>query len=479
MLETIGYFKASNTNASDRFGWSVALSADGNTLAVGATGEDSAATGIDGDQGNNSINTGAVYVYTRSGSTWLQQAYVKASNTTIGGFFGWDVALSADGDTLAVGAYREASAATGIDGDQADTTAPGAGAVYVYTRSGSTWSQQAYVKASNTDAFDEFGSSVALSADGNTLAVGARSEDSAATGIDGNQADNSATDAGAVYVFTRSGVTWSQQAYVKASNTGANDFLGELGAVALSADGNTLAVGAPTETSAATGINGNEADNSTVEAGAVYVFTRSGTTWSQQAYVKASNTGAGDRFGASVALSADGNTLAAGALWEDSAATGINGNQADNSAPNAGAVYVFTRSGTTWSQQAYVKASNTGAFDSFNRVALTAGGNTLAVGAPGEASAATGINGNQFDNSAPNAGAVYVFTRSGTTWSQQEYVKASNTEASDLFSSFGVALSADGNTLAVPAYVEDSAATGINGDQADNSADEAGAVYLY
>ncbi len=134
--------------------------------------------------------------------------------------FGSSVALSADGSTLAVGAPDEASAATGIGGNQADNSAPGAGAVYVFTRSGTAWSQQAYVKASNTDADDRFGDSVALSADGSTLAVGAVVEASAATGIGGNQADNSAQDAGAVYVFTRSGTTWSQQAYVKASNTG-------------------------------------------------------------------------------------------------------------------------------------------------------------------------------------------------------------------------------------------------------------------
>ena len=223
-----------------------------------------------------------------------------------------------------MGAYGEASAATGINGNQADNSARYAGAVYVYTRSGTNWSQQAYIKASNTDANDRFGSSIALSADGSTLAVGASEEASAATGINGNQADNSASSAGAVYVYTRSGTSWSQQAYIKASNTNAYDSFGST--IALSGDGSTLAVGA---------------DNSALGAGAVYVYTRSGTSWSQQAYIKASNTNAGDNFGYSVALSGDGSTLAVGASEEDSAATGINGNQADNSAPIAGAVYVY------------------------------------------------------------------------------------------------------------------------------------------
>jgi hypothetical protein len=133
-------------------------------------------------------------------------------------------------------------------------------------------------------------------------------------------------------------------------------------------------------------------------------------------YFKASNTGAGDRFGNSVALSADGGTLAVAAHSEGSNATGINGNEADNSAIWAGAVYVFIRTGSTWSLQAYVKASNTGADDRFGAsVALSSDGNMLAVGANGEASNATGINGNEADNSASDAGAVYVFTRTGST----------------------------------------------------------------
>ena len=88
-------------------------------------------------------------------------------------------------------------------------------------RSGTTWSQQAYLKASNTEVGDGFGFSVAIS--GDTVVVGAHEEDSNATGVNGDQADNSAADSGAAYVFTRSGATWSQQAYLKASNTGAGD----------------------------------------------------------------------------------------------------------------------------------------------------------------------------------------------------------------------------------------------------------------
>ncbi len=454
------YIKASNVSANHRFGVSVALSADGSTLAVGA------------DLGDI---VGTVYVFTHNGATWSQQALIKASNAGESDYFGSSIALSANGSTLAVGAYGEDSAATGINGDQNDNSAPTAGAAYVFTRSGTTWSQQAYVKSSNAATEDWFGSKVTLSADGSTLAVSAPMEDIV---IDGTNA----ADVGAIYVFTRAGTTWSQQAYAKAFNANMNDHFGN--SLALSPDGSTLAVGAIGEDSDATGIDGDPSRDIISDAGAVYVFTRTGTTWSQQAYVKASNTGdrttgEGDNFGSSVALSHDGSILAVGAYWEDSAATGIGGNQGDNSATDAGAVYMFERSGTTWWQQAYVKASNTGAGDYFGiSVALSADGSALAVGAYAEDSATTGVNGAQTDESAPASGAIYWFTRSGTTWSQQAYVKASNTGPDDLFGQ-GLALSADGSTLAVGAHQEDSAARGIGGAPSDNSAMNAGAVYVF
>ena len=483
LAEAVGYFKASNTGASDRFGTSVALSGDGNTLAVGANAEDSNATGIEGGQANNSASdSGAVYVFVRDGvGGWSQQAYVKASNTGANDRFGGSVALSWDGNTLAVGASAEQSAATGIGGDQTDDSADWAGAVYVFGRDGAgAWSQQAYVKASNTDAGDAFGSSVVLSEDGDTLAVGARGEASAATGIDGDEDDDSVPDSGAVYVFGRDGVgAWSQQAYVKASNPDQDDWFGD--GVALSWDGDTLAVGAPYESSGAPGIDGDQADDSISQAGAVYVFARDEAgAWSQAAYVKASNPGVGDRFGAGVALSEDGSTLAVGALYESSNATGIDGDQANDAAFAAGAVYVFVRDGAdAWSQAAYVKASNTGSLDAFgSRVALSGDGNTLAVAAMREDGDATGLDGDQGSDALADAGAAYVFVRDGaSTWSQAAYVKAPNTDEVDWFGL--VALSGDGNTLAVCASREESNATGVGGNQASNAANDSGAVYLY
>jgi hypothetical protein len=474
--------KASNTETQDGFGGAVAISSDGNTLAVGATGEDSNATGIDGSEGDNTaLDSGAVYVYTRDNTgVWTQQAYVKASNTELGDGFGGAVALSSNGNTLAVGATGEDSSATGIGGTQGDNGALNAGAVYVYTRNAGVWTQQAYVKASNTELGDGFGGAVALSNDGDTLAVGATGEDSNATVIGGTQTNNSALDAGAVYVYTRNAGVWTQQAYVKASNTELGDGFG--GAVALSSDGDTLAVGAAGEDSSATGIAGAQGDNGALEAGVVYVYTRdTNDIWTQQAYVKASNTGAADAFGGAVALSSDGDTLVVGATGEDSNATGIGGAEGDNGALNAGAVYVYTRdTNDIWTQQAYVKASNTESADAFGgAVALSGDGDSLAVGAADEDGSATGIDGAEGDNGALNAGAVYVYTRDTVgVWTQQAYVKASNTESADGFGG-AVAVNSDGDTVAAGATGEDSSATGIGGTQGDNGALNAGATYLY
>ena len=284
---------------------------------------------------------------------------------------------------------------------------------------------------------DQFGVSVAIS--GDTLAVGAQFEDS-----NGNQSDNSAPDTGAVYVFTRTGGVWTQQAYLKASNTEAGDQFG----VAVALAGDTLAVGALAEASEATGINHAGNNNNAPGSGAAYVFTRTGGVWSQQAYVKASN--AGGQFGYSVALA--GDTLAVGAPFEDSNATGVDGDQNNNNAPSSGAVYVFTRTGGD-----LVSASLCQSLEYRCRGPIWGNvdlnGDTLVVGARFEASAASGVNGDQTDNSAPNAGAVYVFTRTAGVWSQQAYLKSSHAEANQNFSG---SHRHRGDVLAVGARLEDS-----------------------
>lgn len=462
LIEAIGYVKASDPSDDSQFGKAVALSADGNTLAVSGK--------IQGP--------GAVYLFTRAATgTWTQQARLQASNPGFDDLFGAALALSDDGHTLAVGAYGEDSAATAFGTDPADNTATDAGSVYVFRRAGTVWTQQAWLKASNTGATDNFGVSVALSADGNFLAVGAQGESSNAVGIDGDQANDSRARAGAVYLFARAGSIWSQQTYLKASNSDLNDGFG--GSVALSADGNTLAVGAPEESSAATGSGGNQSNNSAAYSGAVYVFTRN-VSWSQQAYLKASNTGPSDNFGVGLALSRDGNTLVVGAPGEDSGSTGIDP-VSNETAADSGAVYVFTRSGSSWAQQAWLKAHNPRNPAAFGRsVSLSSDGALLAVGSDKESSADRGVGADGADDTGYEIGAVYVFARTGTTWRQQAYAKPAHNlgTISDRLG-HSVSLSADGNTLAAGAHHERSSATGIGGDQLDTSIRNAGAVLLY
>ncbi len=461
------YLKASNTDANDWFGFSVSVS--GETVVVGAILEASAAAGVNGNQADNGLPaSGAAYVFVRNGGSWSQQAYLKASNPDRDDFFGFDV--DASGDTIVVGAPYESSAAQGVDGDQTNNDAPRSGAAYVFVRNDGVWVQQAYLKASNTDnaiqSGERFGHSVAVS--GQTIVVGAPIEGSGSTGVNGDQSDNSARASGAAYVYVRSAGTWLMQAYLKASNTELGDSFGEV-----AIDGDTIAVGAWFESSNARTVNGNQTDNSAISAGAVYVFVRSGAVWSQQAYLKASNADPGDRFGIDVAVAQD--TILVGADGEAGEPTGVNGNQANNNFTDAGAAYVFVRNTGVWSQQAYLKAPNAEADDRFG-LSVAASGDRAAVGAFSERGGGTGLDADPADHSAFMAGAAYLYRRTAGAWEAQSYVKASNTGVDD---SFGYRVAISGDTLLATAHREASNATGVNGNQADNSADSAGAAYAF
>ena len=517
-LKQSAYLKASNAEAYDHFacgganqghsGNSVALSGDGSTMIVGAPYESGGAAGINGNQNDNSAYaSGAVYVFVRQGDSWVQQAYLKASNAGQSDHFGSSVAVSRDGNTVAVTAHWEASAATGINGNQNDNSISQAGAVYVFTRSGTTWSQQAYIKASNTGRpgegempgdGDQFGYSVAVSGDGNTVAVGAIAEDSAAQTINGDQKDDSQATAGAVYVYARTGTTWAQQAYLKGSHVETGDMFGF--AVALNDDGNTLVASAFDERGSGRGINVAH-DNRANGSGALYVFTRQGGAWKQDAYIKGSKTEATDQLGYSVAISDDGNTIASGAGDEDCLTPGINPPGCDNDSPPlgaaniwVGAAYVFVRTNGTWSEQAFIKANNPRPYNSYGvKLALSGDGNTLAVASYVEDNGGRGIRPPTLQpflvvdyldpwrdkvGTAEESGAVYFYTRTGTTWTQRAYIKGSNTDAGDEFGS-AVALNGDGRILAVGAHNEDGNGRGTNGNLADNSADDSGAVYVF
>ena len=410
------YVKPSNTGDNDKFGSAVSLSADGNVLAIGAPFEDGPA--------DNVTAQGSVYVFERTlNGSWLQRAYLNANNPSAQDLFGTAVALDNSGSLLVIGAPQEQSATTGVnpEGSTTDNTLSSAGAVYVFRKNNSSWMQEAFLKASNTDALDFFGRSIAVSGDGATIAVGAPGEDSQATGVNGDQSNDSALGSGAVYLFTfnlsaGSAVPWNQGPYFKASNTGAGDQFGN--AVSLNDIGTLLAVGAFQEGSSAINVDGDQSNNLSANAGAVYVFTGTPISpflkqWSQTAYLKASNTGSGDEFGYSVKLSGSGDTLLVGAQVEDGNGIGIE--PADNDdASGTGAAYVFSRSAGQWQLPRYIKpiVSEVGseAGEQFGvAVGVDSDGDTLVVGAFGEDSGSVGVNGDSNNNSEVQSGAVYVY----------------------------------------------------------------------
>jgi hypothetical protein len=257
-------------------------------------------------------------VFVRADAAWTLEAYLKAGNTGASDMFGADVAIS--GDTIAAGARLEDSNAMGVNGDQTNDTAQSSGAAYVFARSGTTWSPEAYVKATNTEAFDEFGSSVAI--DGDTLVVGATFEDSA---------DEMVLDSGAAYVYARSGGLWTSQAMLKASNAGGGDIFG----FSVAIDGDAVVVGARLEDGSATTIDGAD-DDLAQDSGAAYLFLRDGTSWAQEAYLKAINSTTFDHYGHCVAVS--GELIAVTAPGEDSSTAA---DPADEGANESGAVYVI------------------------------------------------------------------------------------------------------------------------------------------
>jgi hypothetical protein len=365
-------------------GMSVALSANGDTAIVGGPGPNNA----DRDRLPLVGPTGAAWVFTRSGGVWTQQGDKLVGSTTEygGGLWsqGASVALSADGNTAIVG------------GPSDNRTT---GAAWVFTRSGGVWTQQGN-KLVGTGVYPAGepplplgqGMSVALSADGNTAIVG------------GWQAE-------AVWVFTRSGGVWMQQGE-KLVGTGAAGNARQGMSVALSADGNTAIVG-------------GWCDNG--RTGAAWVFTRSGSVWTQQGK-KLVGTGAvgNARQGMSVALSAGGNTAIVG---------GPSDNARDGSVPfglgAAGAAWVFTRSAGVWTQQGN-KLISTGAAEGGRHdmsVALSADGNTAIVG---------GLADDK------GVGAALAYTRSGGHWRQDKKLVGTGAMAAS-----SVALSGDGSVVMV------------------------------
>jgi hypothetical protein len=370
---------AADGAADDMFGWSVAISGDGNTAIIGAYEDD--------DKGTDS---GSAYIYIRSGTSWSQQAKLVAADGATNDIFGISVAISSDGNTAIIGAIYD------------DDKGSNSGSAYIYIRSGTSWSQQAKLVPADGAGSDYFGKSVAISSDGNTAIIGAYAD------------DDKGTDSGSAYVFTRAGTTWSQQAKLVPADGAASDLFGY--SVAISSDGNTAIIGAYADDDKGSG------------SGSAYIYTRAGTVWSQQAKLVAADGAVSDQFGISVAISSDGNTAIIGAYDDDDKGTG------------SGSAYIYTRAGTVWSQQAKLVAADGAASDRFGySVAISGDGNTAIIGAHYD------------DDKGTDSGSAYIYIRSGTTWSQQAKLVAADGANSDYFG-YSVAISSDGNTAIIGAY---------------------------
>jgi hypothetical protein len=377
---TGGKLTAPDASPDDLFGTSTAV--DGDTAVVGAPGDDTRA----GD------NAGSAWVFVRSSTGWRPQAKLIAPDGAAEDQFGFSVAL--DGDTAVVGAFNDDTAA-----------GENAGSAWVFVRSGTTWRPEAKLTAPDGDTFDFFGVSVAL--DGYTALVGAYFDDT-----------RGGTEAGSAYVFVRSSTGWRLQAKLTAPDGAPDDFFG----ISAALDGNSSVVGA----------DGDDTRGGT-EAGSAYVFVRSSTGWRPQAKLTAPNGSTDDGFGTSVDI--DGDTVVAESSGEDTSA-GI----------DAGAAYVFARSGATWSHQARLTAPGARALDLFGTwVAVE--GDVAAVGAPGTDTPA-GLD----------MGSVYGFVGSGTTWTARAKVTAPDAAPDD---QFGISVAVSGSVAVIGAWQDDTRA-GMN-----------------
>lgn len=339
---------------NDMMGYAIAMSSDGTTILAGAYNKNTAA--------------GAAYIFTVQGGVWKQQAKLVASNPASSDYFGAFVSISGDGNLAVVTSYNKTS---------------GKGYVYVFSRNGTTWSQQQTFTGNDSVAGDNFGFSVAISSDGLTMAIGAIRK---------------FTSIGVVYVFIRSGTVWTQQARVDPFYSDTGLLFGY--SVSISGDGNTLAIGA-------IGYSASTGD--------VYIYTRAAGGWNFQTRLMASDRAANEWFGNDVSISDDGLTVVSGAHLKGT---------------NIGAAYVFVYSGGQWVEQAKLVADDalTTTCQFGYSTDISNDGNVIVIGSPTRNS---------------SRGQGYIFVRNGTNWVQQAKVLPADVMANDKFS-YSVAISGDG-----------------------------------
>jgi len=364
----------SDGEQSDWFGYSIAISGDGNTVVVGATQEDSDNTGI----GNSENQAGAAYVYKYDGTNWNEVKKIKPNDITTLDAFGTDVDINNDGTTIVVTSPGEDS-----DHNGNDFLAPSSGAAYIFNYDGSDWIEGSKLKANDAELNDRFGSSISISKDGTTITVGSDEEDSNPTGV-----GNSITDAGAAYVYRKNGSNWDLETKLKADNASSSANFG--GSVSVDEDGNTIVVGAVF------------ANSSVSNSGSAYVYRFDGSVWTQQIRLESSDIEDGDKFGFAVSIDGTGNTIISGAHTEDSDQTGIG-----NTSARSGASYVYRFENGTWEEKNKLKPSDIDSDDRFGySVSISNDGNTAIGASHYEDSDSTGV-GNPASNS--NYGAVYIY----------------------------------------------------------------------
>ncbi len=433
MLGTIGYFKASDSEVGDGFGFRVRLSADGKTLAVVALGKTYRPTGSYG----NDDHWGAVNVFQNDGSNWYEQVSLKPPYPDEDGWTGiYAFDMSADGSTLAIGDPTQSYA------DVTDEYAYGIGAVHVIRVTDSGWAPEAWLGPWWMYSGQSFGESVALSADGKTIAVGAPGDEHCPTGIHPEPPTEQCwwDDAGAVTVYRFGDNKWKVEAFITSNTWGW--FFGE--EVALSDDGNLLAIYAPFEETIFE--NDNPLGWEKGWLGRVYLYRFDGSEWIEIARVAPADETQDIRF---VALSSDGSTLVTNLCAYE---------ETDD---RWGCETELRRfDGSSWTVRATTPIRDV--------CDLSADGNVLVICNDADDSDAIGINGDRNNDMAEASGAADILEFNGVEWSQGSYIKAPNTGAGDRFG-YSAALSADGNTLVVGAFREDGGSKGINGNQVEDA----------
>jgi hypothetical protein len=393
--------------ADDDSGISVSMSADGNTLAIGAGSND-------GPPGSTWNNRGHVRIYEWNGTFWNQKGQ-DIDGEAYNDNSGFRVSMSADGNTLAIGApYNDGGGSN-------------AGHVRVYEWNGTSWNQKG--QDIDGEAANDISCIVSMSADGNTLAIGATRNDGTTGDINDNR--------GHVRIYEWNGTSWNQKGQDIDGET-ANDQSGT--SVSMSADGNTVAIGAHLN------------DWVGSSSGHVRIYEWNGTSWNQKGQ-DINGEASSDYSGSSVSMSSDGNTVAIGAPYND-------GNGSD-----AGHVRVYNWNGTVWAQKGVDIDGEAAGDQSGASVSMSADGNTLAIGAV------------QNDGTGPDAGHVRIYEWNGASWNQ----KGQDIDGEAAYDKSGVSVSicAVGDTLAIGAYLNDGAATDAGHVRVYDFCIQTSSVYLH